>query len=329
MAEQTLGIGEVRDALPKVLAEVGRRAAVVDVTRVSAGASRHTFTVTLAGDGPESGEQRLVLQVDRSGGLPGAIDVQTQAALLRASEAAGVPVAPVVAAGGSEGPFGAPYLLARHVDGETLPQRLQRDPAYAAARGRFASQAGEVLAALHSVSPSGLPALFEADQLERVVGWVDEVGDPVPAFELAIAWLREHRPAPVPPRLVHGDFRLGNLIMGPDGIRAVLDWEMTHLGDPVEDLAWVTLRAWRFRGPGEVGGMGSLADLVGAYAAAGGGAVDPERLRWWQVLGTLTWGSICQRQARTHLEGLTRSVELAAIGRRVCETEHDLLELIP
>lgn len=316
MAEAVLGVEQVRAALAE------RHGEVTDVAAVSAGASRHTFT--LRADGAP-----LVLQVDRSGGLDGAVDVRAQAAVLRAAEAAGVPVAPVVATGGADSAVGAPYLLARLVEGETLPQRFLRDPAYADARRGFAAQAGRVLAALHGVPTAQLPPLSAADELDRVVASVDEVGDPVPAFELAIVWLREHRPTPVAPRLVHGDFRLGNLILGPDGIRAVLDWELTHLGDPAEDLAWLTLRAWRFHGPGEVAGTGSVAELLAAYAAAGGAPVEADRLRWWQVLGTLKWGSICQRQARTHLDGLTRSVELAAIGRRVCETEWDLLELLP
>lgn len=150
-----------------------------------------------------------------------------------------------------------------------------------------------------------------------------------PAFELAIGWLRAHRRPDVAKVLVHGDFRLGNLIIGPDGIRAVLDWELAHLGDPAEDLAWLCLKAWRFRGSGVVGGLGELADLRDAYEREGGRRVEPERLFWWQVFGTLKWGAICLRQARIHLSGESRSVELAAIGRRVCETEYDLVRMLP
>ncbi|CAN5532901.1 phosphotransferase family protein [soil metagenome] len=319
----------IADALTSVLRGADPCASVLSVRALSAGASRHTFEVETASGGHR---ERLVLQVNREGGLAGAIDVSAQVALLRAADAVGVPVASVVAFDdGVGGAPGAPFVLSRHVAGATLPQRILRDVIYDAARASFAADVGRVLAALHSVPTSGLPPLPDDDELERVAGWIEDVGDAVPAFELAIRWLRSHRPVALPPVLVHGDFRLGNVIVGPDGLRAVLDWEMCHLSDPAEDLAWVTLRPWRFRGPGEVGGIGSMGDLTGSYVAAGGdpAAVEPERLHWWRVLGTLKWGSICQRQARTHLDGLTRSVELAAIGRRVCETELDLLELTP
>ncbi|MET1040820.1 MAG: DUF6285 domain-containing protein, partial [Acidimicrobiales bacterium] len=128
--------------------------------------------------------------------------------------------------------------------------------------------------------------------------------------------------------VVHGDFRHGNLIVGPEGLRAVLDWELAHLGDPLEDLGWLCVRAWRFGGPGPVGGFGEREELYAAYEAAGGRAVDPDVARWWEVLGTLKWGVMCIIQTATHLTGQARSVELAAIGRRVCENEYDLLALI-
>ncbi len=108
----------------------------------------------------------------------------------------------------------------------------------------------------------------------------------------------------------------------------MLDWELAHLGDPLEDLGWLCVRAWRFGGDGPVGGFGTREDLYAAYEAAGGQPVDPEVARWWEVLGTLKWGVMCIVQAATHLTGQSRSVELAAIGRRVCEQEYDLLALI-
>ena len=155
------------------------------------------------------------------------------------------------------------------------------------------------------------------------------MGQPHPAFELGLRWLARTRPAPSVPSVVHGDFRNGNLIVGPEGIRAVIDWELAHLGDPLEDLGWLCVKAWRFGATPPVGGFGTVDQLVSAYEEAGGVAVDGAALRWWQVLGTLRWGIICIVQALTHTTGTVRSVELAAIGRRVCEVEWDLLELLP
>ncbi|HEY7070744.1 MAG TPA: phosphotransferase family protein, partial [Acidimicrobiales bacterium] len=158
---------------------------------------------------------------------------------------------------------------------------------------------------------------------------LDAAGEPHPAFELGFRWLDRHRPPPGRSTVVHGDFRLGNLIVGPDGLRAALDWELVHAGDPLEDLGWLCVRAWRFGAEPRVGGFGTVDDLVAAYEAESGTRVDRDALAWWEVLGTLKWGIICALQAATHLTGMVRSVELAAIGRRVCEVESDLLELLP
>ena len=129
---------------------------------------------------------------------------------------------------------------------------------------------------------------------------------------------------------MHGDFRMGNLIVDGSTLAAVLDWEAVHIGDIHEDLAWFCVRAWRFGAPAGMaaGGLGTVEGLVSAYEQAGGSPVDRDALRWWLVLGTLKWGIICRYQAERHLSGQTRSVELAAIGRRVCETEWDILDLL-
>ena len=125
--------------------------------------------------------------------------------------------------------------------------------------------------------------------------------------------------------MLHGDFRNGNLIVGEDGIRAVLDWELVHRGDPMQDLGYLCVRAWRFGGPGPVGGFGSYEDLFAGYERVSGEPVDREAVRWWEVFGTVWWGGACMLQAWRHLSGAERSVELAAIGRRVWEQEYDVL----
>jgi len=149
-------------------------------------------------------------------------------------------------------------------------------------------------------------------------------GSPQPMLELVRRWLIDHRPSPVAPVVVHGDFRLGNLIVGDDGLRAVIDWELAHLGDPMEDLGWLCVKAWRFGQRLPVAGLGEYDELFAAYTAAGGVEVDADVVRWWEVLGTWKWAIMCILQASVHLSGAARSHELAAIGRRVCENEHDL-----
>ncbi|MHB1445777.1 MAG: phosphotransferase family protein, partial [Acidimicrobiales bacterium] len=149
-----------------------------------------------------------------------------------------------------------------------------------------------------------------------------------PVFEAAFRWLEDNRPAPRVPSIVHGDFRNGNLIVGPDGIRAVLDWELAHVGDPMEDLGWLCVKSWRFGVGLPVGGFGTYEDLITGYEEAGGDPVERSSLLWWEVFGNLRWGIICMMQASAHTGRAIRSVELAAIGRRVCEVEWDLLSIL-
>jgi hypothetical protein len=147
-------------------------------------------------------------------------------------------------------------------------------------------------------------------------------------FERAHAWLVANRPSRTAATIVHGDLRMGNVIVDTDGLAAVIDWELVHVGDPIEDLAWLCVKAWRFGAPLEVGGVGTIDELVDAYERAGGQCVDRDVFHWWLVQKTLQWGIGCMGQAWAHLSGAVRSHELAAIGRRVAEQEWDLLELL-
>ncbi len=271
----------------------------------------------------------LILQRERPGGIRTGGGMAAEAGLIRAAASEGVPVADVLATGdGDADGLGAPWIVAQRVEGETIPRRILRDDAFVEARARLAAQCGTALAAIHRVDPESVTGLHEMEQVSQFRDLVDVLGQPHPAFELGFRWLEANRPAPSGRAVVHGDFRHGNLIVGPEGLRAVLDWELAHLGDPMEDLGWLCVRAWRFGGDGPVGGFGTREDLYAAYESAGGRPVDPEVARWWEVLGTLKWGVMCIIQTATHLTGQTRSVELAAIGRRVCENEYDLLALI-
>ena len=295
------------------------------VTRLSGGASRQTWGVDATVDGEPT---RMVLQVERPGGIRTAGGMAGEAQLLRAARRAGVPVPGVVATDDGGDELGAPFMVMDRVEGETIPRRLLRDDEYATARTLLARQAGAALAAVHRIDPDEVAGLHAQDQVEQFRDLLDLLGEPHPAFELGLRWLDAHRPDVSGHAVVHGDFRTGNLIVGPEGLRAVLDWELAHLGDPVEDLGWFCVRAWRFGSPRPAGGFGSVEDLIDGYVAAGGRPVSVEDVRWWEAMGTLKWGVMCIVQAGTHLSGASRSVELAAIGRRTAENEEDVLELI-
>ncbi|MGP3931832.1 phosphotransferase family protein [Nonomuraea sp. KM88] len=295
---------------------------VTSSVRLPGGASRETWALDVAG--PDGNRHELVLRLDSPGAAPQAEaggGLAAEARLMRAAADAGVPVPGIVTSGAS-------YLLMTRVPGETIPRRILRDDAYAAARPLLAAQCGRALAAVHRMPLSCAPRDEQEDPLLRWRDLLDQLGEPHPVFELALRRLAADRPPGSRTTVVHGDFRNGNLIVGPEGIRAVLDWELAHAGDPLEDLGWLCVKAWRFGSPLPVGGFGHYDDLIDAYERAGGAPVDREALRWWETFGVLKWGVICVMQTMRHLRGGARSVELAAIGRRVCQNEWDLLQMV-
>ncbi|HEV3055230.1 MAG TPA: phosphotransferase family protein [Solirubrobacteraceae bacterium] len=298
--------------LTEQLADSLGGAEIRELRQLTGGASRETwsFEAVLA-DGTT---RELIARRDRPG--RGALTVE--AAAIEAAARAGVPEPEIVAVGES-------VIVMERVEGETIPRRILRDDAYADVRPRLASQCGEILARIHSIPVDEVPGLGTHDALEDVTAMIHAFDDPSPALELGLDWLTRHRPTDVGDCVLHGDFRNGNLIVGDDGIRAVLDWELVHRGDPMQDLGYLCVRAWRFGGELPVGGFGSYDDLFSAYERVSGRVVDPGAVRWWEVFGTVWWGGACMLQAWRHLSGAERSVELAAIGRRAWEQEYDVL----
>ncbi len=157
----------------------------------------------------------------------------------------------------------------------------------------------------------------------------EDFAEPRPALEIGLRWLARHRPRPSGDTLVHGDFRTGNLMVGEDGLRGVLDWELAHRGDPMHDLGWLCTKAWRFGSANPVGGFGARADLMAGYAAGGGVPPDEATQQWWELYGTVRWALLCRRQAARYLADSEPSIELAVLGRRVCEQEYDVPCSVP
>lgn len=325
--------------LAAVLApQLGDHVTVQNLHMLTGGASRITYSFE-AVSGPD--RRRLILRsapaVDSEDEQAYFASMELEAAAQAAAAEAGAPVPHVLVASDSIAALGNAFLICDEIAGETIVRRIQRQldaSDIPDARQRLLTQCGQALAAIHRAR-AGAPGLDEHDQLEQYRQRVDDMGDTTATFELAFRWLAANRPEPSTRTLVHGDFRMGNLIVdtsSPGGptLAAVLDWEVVHIGEIYEDLAWFCIRAWRFGAPPALaaGGLGSVEQFVAAYEQAGGGPVDRAALHWWMVLGTLRWGVICRYQAERHLSGQTRSVELATIGRRVCETEWDVLDLL-
>jgi aminoglycoside phosphotransferase (APT) family kinase protein len=306
---------------------------VTELRRLSGGASRETWAF-IASDRGHDGNREIPLVLRRDPGASvGQSERSTEYRLLEAAAAGGVAVPTVRFLIEDADDLGAGFVMDR-VDGETIPRKILRDDDFATARPLLVAQCAVAAAAIHAVPSSALPRLPLQDAtalIDQYRGVIDTLGEPHPAFELGLRWLTEHA-AELPettPALVHGDFRNGNFIVGPEGLRAVLDWELAHLGDPIEDLGWFCVKSWRFGNVTQAaGGFGSAADLRDAYQQASGRTVTAEHLHFWEVFGTLKWGVICEMQAASHLQGLVRSVELAALGRRIAEMEWDLLDLL-
>jgi len=298
------------------------------VRPLSGGASQELWLVTLPA---ADGERRVVLRrapaTRPTSSL--AIPIETEAELIRLAHAAKVPSPAVVYVLRPEDGLGAGYFM-DYVEGEALGGRIVRDEAFAAARPKLARQCGEILARIHAIPAPALAPVKRAseivDDLERLhrsENW------PRPVFELAFHWLRRNMPDQGRVALVHGDFRNGNMLIGPEGVRAVLDWELAHAGDPMEDLGWICVNSWRFGVPDlPVGGFGAREDLYAGYEAVSGAPVDRGRARFWEVLGTLRWGVICTMSAIAVRDGAASGIERPMIARRASETELDLLNLL-
>jgi aminoglycoside phosphotransferase (APT) family kinase protein len=308
---------------------------VLELSPIPGGASRETWLVTRVGTGGEGDLPLCVLRRDPEGSVS-LVPMREEHALLERARAAGVPVPEPIAFEDGGGAFGSPGILMGFVEGTSVAPRLLRKPEYEKARGRLPGQLAEALARIHSLGPDDVrgvlpeaPADPVAAQLDEWERQLDAIGEPLPAVELGLRWLRLNPPEPVEPRLVHGDFRLGNFIVDGDGLAAVIDWELAHLGDPAEDVGWLCIRSWRF-GNDElpVAGLGGVDEFLDAYETAGGRRPTPERVRYWEIFGNVKWAVICARQAADHLNGVRRSHELASLGRRICEPEWDMLDLI-
>jgi aminoglycoside phosphotransferase (APT) family kinase protein len=304
---------------------------VVEAVRLSGGASQETWSFDIVH--PNGTVGAILRRAPQGyGAAPArAAGLGAEAALMQLAYDAGVPSPRVLHVLQPQDELGTGFIMER-VDGETIPRKILRDDRFAQARPKLAHQLGKVLGGIHGLDPAQLPELRrmtaarEIAELERDYRSFDW---PRPVFELALRWLRDRDPGPSQEvTLVHGDFRHGNLIIGPDGVRAVLDWELAHLGDPMEDLGWICVNSWRF---GEidkpVGGFGAREELFAGYEAAGR-SVDPERVEFWEVMGTLRWGVMCCGMMQRFRMGPEHSVERAMIGRRSSETEIDLLRLL-
>jgi aminoglycoside phosphotransferase (APT) family kinase protein len=287
---------------------------VVALQQLAGGASKEAWAVELG-----NGHQVLVRRAGVGVIHRDTLTLEQEFHVLEAAVAAGVRAPRPIAYLGDVG--GREAFAMERVEGETIGRRIVRNPP-----PRLPLEMADELAKIHKIAP--LEFLPRGDSIARFYDELDSVGEPHPAIEYGLAWVRE-RLAPSRERtFVHGDFRLGNLAV-TDHLVSVLDWEFAHVGDPVEDVAWPTVRAWRFGADARrLGGVGEVEPYLERYNELTGRDITLDELLVWEVFGTVKWATGCLTQSRRHLNGQDRSVEYAVLGRMAAEMEYELLDLI-
>ncbi|ABF12386.1 putative aminoglycoside phosphotransferase (plasmid) [Cupriavidus metallidurans CH34] len=305
---------------------------IANLRRLSGGATKQTWAFEWRCG---SAVQQLILQL--TGATIGAagrapkLEAREDASVMKAARAAGAPAPVVRVILEPEDGMGAGYVT-EFIEGETLGRRVVLDEALSGARSVLARQCGEVLGKIHQVPTtdlSFLKVLTPEDEFATYRDLLSECNVQHPALSFAIRWIEEHLPEMETAGLVHADFRTGNLIVGEQGLRCVLDWEIARIGDPMQDLGVLCMRSWRFGGRGDVGGFGARDDLYAGYESVTGRVVDKQRVHFWEAFANLKWAIACVRRGSAQAAGGSQaSLELSAIGRRMEEPLWDFMNLV-
>ena len=319
---------ELASALSKKLLEVGIEGKVSNLEPLTGGASKEIWKFEVS-----NAKQPTKMILRRGSGIEGPLAIKTadEARIQKEVIKVGAPVPIILAVSKKEEELGDSYIM-HFVEGESIARKILRDKEYKKALPILAYQCGEAIAKIHNVDINNfsfLPKKPAEDQLEDLYSTYQSFEQPSPVFEYAYLWLKEQDFSNFQESLVHGDFRLGNIIVNADGLQSIIDWELAHIGNPLQDLGWVCGNSWRFgKNDKVVGGFGELEDLLEGYNSVSKLKVNKEMVKCWQVFGTFRWGVICLIQAYSHLNGTINSIEKAAIGRRVSETEIDIVDLL-
>lgn len=231
------------------------------------------------------------------------------------------------------------FFIMDHVAGISIGRKVIQMPELARARQQLPEQMAEQLARIHKIDPQKheldfLPRPAQGltpaeDVIRQVYTILDELEIRNPVWEWSLRWASRHAPHPAELTFIHGDFRIGNLLVKPEGLAAVIDWEFGHIGDPDEELGYVCMRDWRFgNGQQRFAGLSDRERFLKAYETASGRQVERHAVDWWEIMGNIRWGVICMSQANRHLSGADRSVELVSLGRRSAEMQLETLRLI-
>jgi aminoglycoside phosphotransferase (APT) family kinase protein len=319
---------ELGSLLSKKLESESINGEIINLEPLTGGASKEIwkFEVKL-----KDKSEKYILR--RGSGIEGPLAIKTsdEALIQKTVRKLGALVPEIISVSSLSEPLGDSYIM-KFVEGETIARKILRDTEYKNALLNLAFECGESIAKIHQTDIaelSFLPKKTVKEQLSDLYETYTLFNQPSPVFEYTYLWLKEQNFGEIDDALVHGDFRLGNIIVSQDGLQSIIDWELAHVGNPLQDLGWICGNSWRFGNTDKVvGGFGNLEDLLDGYNSVSEYQVDPETVKAWQVFGTFRWGVICLIQASAHLNGTINSVEKAAIGRRVSETEIDIVDLL-
>jgi aminoglycoside phosphotransferase (APT) family kinase protein len=289
--------------------------------RLSGGANMESWRFV---SGSETCVLRRAPSLEMMVGRP--LDHHGEANVIRAARSAGVMAPEVLVELEPADGIGSGYVM-RAIAGSPDPNAIlaEGDPQ------ALIDDIARELVAVHRTDCTGLPVpvMDTAQALAELRSRFLTYGGDRPILALALRWLEANIPPPVAPRLVHGDFRLGNLMFDAGRLSGVLDWELAHLGDWHEDLAFGCMTVWRFSRPDRPGyGFGTVEELAQAYEAAGGDTFNPDRFRFWTIYRTFWWALGCLQMGGFWRAGHDRSVERVVVARRTAEQELDLLLLL-
>jgi aminoglycoside phosphotransferase (APT) family kinase protein len=307
--------------------KLGRPAEVVNLDRISGGASRETYRFVLraAIDGAPL-ERRLILRLDPSASLI-ETDRRTEFAAIAAFQGSDVPVPEPLWIEPDTADLGAAFMVMTEIaTGEAHPLKLMQPPfaRHSAAIGR---QKWTILGAIARADPQGGGFAGIVAPVEPHACWRRELDlwetmldadelEPQPIPRAAIRRLRRNPPPPAQRIcIVHGDYRTGNFLVDPEGsICGILDWEMAHLGDPLEDLAWSLNRVWHFNNDERCGGLLPRQQAIAIWEKSSGLVADPQALHWWELFSCVKGQAIWISAAKEFQTGKNRDSIMAVAG---------------
>lgn len=315
-----------------VSTRLGRAVTVTGLRRLAGGTAHETWGFEVR-DGTGSRLHELILRRDFDRGMLDT-DLEAEFRLLRALWSAGVPVPRPWWCITEQSPLTQPFMIVDRVEGTDLRKHLAANPDVD--RHRMGHKLVELQCAVHRLDRSvdlgravdlGGPAVGSVGPDGELANWTELINtsgvEPGPLVNAATDWLERHVPDTAPAQLVHGDFKTNNLLFGADGEITILDWELAHLGDPVEDVAWTML--WTTR-TDLVGGLLSAREYRAAYEECSGTELDSGALLFWRIFALVKLAAIFLTGVASG--AADRRPTLLLIGRGLYHLEVELGELL-